>query len=49
MKQSISITIDDKLIEELDRLAEKERRSRSNMIEILIEKQMEEDKSKDQE
>jgi len=39
MKIATSITIDEKLIDRLDRLAEKEGRTRSNMVErILIEK-----------
>lgn len=39
MKIATSITIEEKLIEDLDKLAEKEGRTRSNMVErILIEK-----------
>jgi len=39
MKIATSITIEEKLIEDLDKLAEKEGRTRSNMIErIIIEK-----------
>ena len=36
MKITISMTLDDSIVEKLDRMAEKDMRSRSNMMEILI-------------
>ena len=36
MKQNYSFRLDKELIEKLDRLAEQNHRTRSNMIEILI-------------
>ena len=36
MKTTTSITIDDELLKKLDLVAKKERRTRSNMLEIML-------------
>lgn len=46
MKKTISIYIDDKLHEDLKVLADKEMRPVSNLIEYILRKYMEENKSK---
>ena len=41
MKKNYSFRFDDDLIKQVDELAEKESRSRSNMVKIMIEKYIE--------
>ena len=49
MRQNISVTLDDEILEQVDTMAEEESRSRSNMIEILLKKQLKKENKKDQE
>lgn len=48
MRQNISVTLDDKILDEIDKMSSEENRSRSNMIEILLSKQLKKEKQKDQ-
>ncbi len=45
MKIATSITIDEELIEEVDKLAEEEGRTRSNMIERILKEKFEDTKT----
>lgn len=49
MRQNISLTLDDEIIEIVDKMAIEENRSRSNMIEILLKKQLKREKQLHQE
>ena len=49
MRQNISLTLDDEIVEEIDKMAIEENRSRSNMIEILLKKQLKREKQLHQE
>ena len=48
MRQNISLTLDDEIVEEIDKMAIEENRSRSNMIEILLKKQLKREKQHNQ-